>query len=88
LEKRATISFTPTQRQFQQQMLNAHNSYRSCHGVQSLALNDTISQSAQSYANHLAATKTFNHSGNEDYGENLYMQSSSAPITNVDGETK
>ncbi len=88
IQKRETINFTPAQRQFQQDTLDAHNSYRLLHCVPPLTLDDTISQSAQIYADHLAQINTMVHSGNQTYGENLYMTESSQAIKTVKGGTE
>ncbi|MFB2897436.1 CAP domain-containing protein [Aerosakkonemataceae cyanobacterium BLCC-F50] len=54
------------------EILAAHNKYRSQVGVPPLTWSDTIANSAQQWANHLAATGKFQHSGVR-YGENLWM---------------
>jgi uncharacterized protein YkwD len=51
-----------------QEILNAHNSHRSQVGVPPLQWSDGLAASAQQWANQLAATGTFKHSG---AGENL-----------------
>ncbi|MDX2215638.1 MAG: CAP domain-containing protein [Oculatellaceae cyanobacterium bins.114] len=51
-----------------QEILNAHNAYRSQVGVPPLQWSDSLAASAQQWANQLAATGTFEHSG---AGENL-----------------
>ena len=51
-----------------QAILSAHNSYRAQVGVPPLQWSDSLAASAQVWANHLAATGTFEHSG---AGENL-----------------
>ncbi|CAF3425000.1 unnamed protein product, partial [Rotaria sp. Silwood2] len=54
------------------------NNYRARHCAPPLVISQRLNQIAQSYAEHLAATSTFEHSGNqlenEPLGENLYMQ--------------
>ncbi|CAF1465027.1 unnamed protein product [Rotaria sordida] len=63
---------------FQGDMLKLHNHYRARHCAPPLVLSQQLNQIAQSYAEHLAATSTFEHSGNqlgsEQLGENLFMQ--------------
>ena len=59
--------------------LNAHNKYRKRHNVPPLELSKDLSDVAQEYANHLARTNTFEHSGDPVYGENLYWSWSSDP---------
>ncbi|CAF4252637.1 unnamed protein product, partial [Rotaria sordida] len=78
LNKRA--DFTSAQRQFQSEMLAAHNSYRARHCAQPLQLDDTLSHSAQDYAQKLASTNQFSHSGTPGVGENLYKAWSSTTI--------
>jgi len=59
-------------------MLKLHNYHRARHCAPPLTISQRLNQIAQSYAEHLAATSTFEHSGNqlgdEPLGENLYMQ--------------
>jgi uncharacterized protein YkwD len=78
--------FDDEQQQFQQQMLEAHNKYRSHHCVSSLQLDDDLSRSAQKYAEHLADIGELVHSGTENTGENLWMMGSSAALGNINGE--
>ena len=73
LQRRQTSGFTAVQNQFQKQMLDAHNQYRTRHCVSSLRLDDSISRSAQNYAQHLADINQMVHSGTNGLGENLYM---------------
>lgn len=51
-----------------QELLDAHNHYRAEVGVPPLQWSDRLAANAQQWANHLAATGTFEHSG---AGENL-----------------
>ncbi len=44
-----------------------------------------MSKAAQAYAEYLAAQNKFEHSGS-GFGENLYMMSSSGPLTNLHGD--
>lgn len=46
-----------------QEILDAHNRYRAEVGVTPLQWSDSLAASAQQWANHLAATGTFEHSG-------------------------
>ncbi|CAF3322744.1 unnamed protein product [Rotaria socialis] len=66
LQKRQ--SFTDAQRQFQKQALDAHNVYRARHCAQPLVLDDALSRSAQNYAQKLASTNSFQHSGTQGVG--------------------
>jgi uncharacterized protein YkwD len=60
------------------ELLDLQNKHRARHCVGPLTISQRLNQIAQSYAEHLAATSTFEHSGNkfegESLGENLYMQ--------------
>jgi uncharacterized protein YkwD len=78
-------AFTPAQIQFQQETVQAHNKLRALHCAPALRLDDKLSQTAQAYAEYLATQNKFEHSKN-GYGENLYMMSSSAPLTNIQGD--
>ena len=59
-------------------MLQLHNYYRARHSAAPLTISQRLNHIAQKYAEHLAATSKFEHSGNkfenENLGENLYMQ--------------
>ncbi|CAF1094640.1 unnamed protein product [Rotaria sordida] len=67
--------FTSQQRQFQNEMLYAHNFYRSYYCAQPLTLDDELNRSAQRFAQKLADTNQFQHSGTPGVGENLYWAS-------------
>ncbi len=62
----------------QSDMLQLHNYYRARHSASPLTISQRLNHIAQRYADHLAATGKFEHSGNklgdENIGENLYMQ--------------
>jgi uncharacterized protein YkwD len=87
LKKRNKSGFTGEQSQFQNEMLQAHNDYRSSHCVPSLQLDDNLSRSAQKYAEKLARTNTFRHSGTPGVGENLWMTGSSNQLSAVNDES-
>ena len=55
----------------QSEILAAHNTYRQEVGVPGLIWSDTIAASAQQWADHLAATRSFEH-GSSEYGENIW----------------
>ncbi len=59
-------------------MLQLHNYYRARHSAPPLTISQRLNNMAQNYAEYLAATGKFEHSGNkldnESLGENLYMQ--------------
>ncbi|KAK5639996.1 hypothetical protein RI129_010807 [Pyrocoelia pectoralis] len=57
-------------RQFDNEVLVAHNNYRARHGVPPLVLNPTISKFSQSWAEYLSTQTNVTHSGK--YGENIY----------------
>lgn len=63
--------------QFDIEALETHNRYRKKHHVPPLILNKDLCKIAQSYAERLLATNSFNHSKNKykgnELGENLYM---------------
>jgi uncharacterized protein YkwD len=65
--------------QFRQAILRSHNELRARHGAPALSLDDRLNMYAQNWANHLAASATFGHSGGT-YGENLYYASSTSGI--------
>ncbi|CAF1327202.1 unnamed protein product [Adineta steineri] len=71
---------------FQQEALLQHNYYRQqLHCTGAMVLNASISTTAQNYAQYLAANNIFNHSQTPGLGENLWMESSSAALTSVNG---
>ncbi|UJR08502.1 hypothetical protein I4U23_012768 [Adineta vaga] len=59
-------------------LLQTHNYYRALHTAPPLVVSQRLNLIAQKYAEHLAATLKFEHSGNklgdESIGENLFMQ--------------
>ena len=61
---------------YRQQALDTHNSFRSAHGAPNLVLDSDLNDIAQKYAEKLAQTKVFEHSGNtlngNAIGENIY----------------
>ncbi|KAJ4293577.1 hypothetical protein N0V90_008860 [Kalmusia sp. IMI 367209] len=68
----------------QQNALDAHNDARAEVGTADLVWDTTLASDAQTYANKLASSGTFEHSGVSDQGENLYMQyGTSTPLTNA-----
>lgn len=64
--------------------LSQHNTYRAMHHAPALTSSDALNSSAQSWANHLAATGTFAHSRTTGVGENLYVSYSTAPAVDTD----
>jgi len=59
------------------------NSYRAKHGVAPLSLDSEVSRTAQEWADHLHATKRFEHRPDNAYGENLYKTGRTKPIDSV-----
>lgn len=70
---------------FQNEMLKKHNDYRIKHGVPPLQLDAQLNNAAQQWANTLASTQQFKHSGASGQGENLYVAGTTStqlpPIT-------
>jgi glioma pathogenesis-related protein 2 len=64
---------------FRQAILRSHNELRARHSAPAFRLDDRLNRYAQDWADHLAASGTFEHSGGK-YGENLYGVSSSSRI--------
>jgi len=71
--------------QFNQDATDRHNKYRLAHGAKPLILDAKLSQHAQNYAEKLANSCTFQHSGDPNYGENLYWAWSSDPSFSLKG---
>ncbi|WP_414619051.1 CAP domain-containing protein [Calothrix sp. CCY 0018] len=60
-----------------QEILNAHNSYRSQVGVSPLTWSNTLASDAQEWANYLSSNRKFEHSRQRrEQGENLWMGTS------------
>ncbi|XP_071097472.1 uncharacterized protein [Haliotis cracherodii] len=70
-------------RKFIDEVVKAHNEYRSRHQAPSLSHSKDLSSTAQKWADHLALTNTFQHSNaslkGEPLGENIAMKWSSRP---------
>ena len=66
-------------------ILTNHNYHRTRHQVDVLTRDSEIENVAQAYSVHLASEDKMEHSGNQNYGENLYYCYSSAGIC-VTGE--
>lgn len=67
------------------EMLDAHNKFRSQHGVPPLKLCVKLTQFAQEWADELAESESFYHREPNDYGENLYSVWGSGSDFYVDG---
>ncbi|XP_067661889.1 uncharacterized protein [Haliotis asinina] len=70
-------------RKFIDEVVKAHNEYRSRHQASPLSHSKDLSSTAQKWADHLALTNTFQHSNTslkgEQLGENIAMKWSSRP---------
>ncbi|CAF1674552.1 unnamed protein product, partial [Adineta ricciae] len=75
---------------FRQQALDKHNEYRRKHCVPALQLDPELNDIAQQYAEKLAATDSFDHSGatfhGEHMGENIYYYWSSGSVLGTTGD--
>lgn len=78
--------FTNSQRRFQQEILQAHNSYRARHCAPPLKLDDELSRSAQIHAEQLANGNGYAEGNSGGAGQNLYSQSSTAFLGSIDGK--
>ncbi|XP_041369849.1 LOW QUALITY PROTEIN: uncharacterized protein LOC121383816 [Gigantopelta aegis] len=69
---------------FLEEVLKAHNQYRTTHVVAPLALNKEMSALALKWANNLVETNSFKHSGTsyngKTLGENIAIKWSSTPV--------
>jgi len=88
LERLRTISLEEKLEfsKFATDALDAHNKYRKRHAVSSLELSKDLCDAAQEYAEQLAKTNIFEHSGDPLYGENLYWSWSSDPAWVLAGD--
>ena len=77
---------TNSQRQFQQEMLQSHNTYRSRHCVPPLRLDDNLSHLAQIYAERMARTNSMIQGDTKDVGQNIFMKSTSSYLDYVNGK--
>ncbi len=66
------------------ELLEAHNRYRSEVGVGNIVWSEEVAESAQAWADELGKTCSFEHSNNEQYGENLWAGTAGAfSVTDV-----
>lgn len=77
---------TNSQRQFQQEMLQSHNTYRSRHCVPPLRLDDNLSQLAQVYAERMARANSLIQGDTTDVGQNSFMKYTSSYLDHVNGK--
>ncbi len=71
---------------FQQAILTRHNYYRAKHGAPALTLDNQLNSGAQQWANRLASTQKFEHSGTKGQGENLYVYGTSGKLPTITEE--
>ncbi|XP_044732409.1 uncharacterized protein LOC123295218 isoform X3 [Chrysoperla carnea] len=64
--------------EFANECLEAHNEYRTKHGVPPLTLSKKLCKISQKWADKIAAKGSLEQSNNTDYGENIYCSWSSA----------
>ncbi len=62
------------QHRYQQEMLQAHNTYRTRHCAPPLRLDENLNKRAQKHAQYLASIDKMVHSKSRGIGENLYMR--------------
>ncbi|MBD1913481.1 MULTISPECIES: CAP family protein [unclassified Leptolyngbya] len=70
---------------FRSDALAQHNTYRANHHAPALTSSNALNTSAQRWADRLAATGEFEHSGTNGVGENLYVSYTTA--SSIDAET-
>lgn len=70
---------------FRLNALSQHNTYRATHRAPELTTSETLNNSAQSWAEYLASTGKFEHSGTDGVGENLFASYTTA--SSIDGAT-
>lgn len=78
--------FGDDQSEFQQQMLDAHNSYRARHCSPRLRLDAKLNQLAREYAEDLASIGRLEVNSRRDLGQNLWMMTNSFRMRSVDGK--
>ncbi|XP_032595508.1 Golgi-associated plant pathogenesis-related protein 1 [Drosophila grimshawi] len=71
---------------FEQEVLKAHNSYRTRHNAPPLQLNEQLSKLSTDWAKYLLAKNRMEHRQNSGYGENIYM-ASGGNLTGTDAVT-
>ncbi len=59
--------------------VSQHNTYRAVHHAPDLTSDNSLKSSAQDWANQLASTGVFEHSGVSGVGENLYVSYTTQP---------
>lgn len=76
-----------TEGNFEEDFLEAHNTYRRRHGVPPLKLDRKLCRYSEEWAKHLAAKNILEHRPGSNYGENIYCLYSSDPNFTVNGHT-
>lgn len=76
-----------TRGNFEKDFLEAHNKYRSFHGVPPLKLDRKLCNYSEEWAKILAAKNTLEHRKNNPYGENVFYMYSSDPNFALSGNT-
>lgn len=76
-----------TEGNFEEDFLEAHNTYRRRHGVLPLKLDRKLCRYSEEWARHLAAKNILEHRPGSNYGENIYCLYSSDPNFTVNGHT-
>ena len=82
LLKRKVRRFTDVQIEFQNEVSEAHNDYRSRHCVSLLELDEQLNELAQAYAKDLALTEE-DHFDVLDVNGNVFIKSTSARLGNI-----
>jgi hypothetical protein len=78
--------FESSKHRFREEMLNAHNIYRTRHCVPPLRLDDDLSRSAQIYAERLARMNGMVQTDANTVGQNIYMKSTSSYLDYISGK--
>ncbi|KAJ8973072.1 hypothetical protein NQ317_002287 [Molorchus minor] len=76
-----------TEGNFEEDFLEAHNTFRKRHGVPPLKLDRKLCRYSEEWAKHLAAKNILEHRPGSNYGENIYCLYSSDPNFTVNGHT-
>lgn len=76
-----------TEGNFEEDFLEAHNSYRRRHGVAPLQLDKKLCKYSQEWASYLAQKNILEHRPGSNYGENIYCLYSSDPNFTINGHS-
>ncbi|MBF6352904.1 secretion protein [Nocardia flavorosea] len=69
----AEPNYLCTDAAYRAEMLELHNNFRATHHAPGLQLDEKLNRLAEDWAQRLAATHTFEHRPDNEFGENLYM---------------